>query len=224
MSPHMNTCSKQHQTFSTCKSLVVLPMPTLLHSEPSMTWPLSYDNSTKGYKLWNPQKHSIITSTDVVFEESIFPFKTPKPSQLTPKSPAALNPLPANLVLPDSDDEDEGVPPPPVPEPPPPAPVLLAPLLPLVPGPEPGPLQHAYHLPSSLQLYHLTTYAACTASWHANHCLTHQMQALTKSSNGYLLLLFSTSVSTYLAVVQVTPTGDPNTYKYVLSTPDTPHW
>ena len=30
---------------------------------------IGYDNSTKGYKLWNPLSHLTVISTDVVFEE-----------------------------------------------------------------------------------------------------------------------------------------------------------
>ena len=39
---------------------------------------VGYETSTKGYKLWNPLSHSTVISTDLVFEESIFPLKTLK--------------------------------------------------------------------------------------------------------------------------------------------------
>ena len=38
------------------------------------------------------------------------------------------------------------------------------------------------------------------------------------------ITVFNNSISAYLAVVHVTPTGDPNTYEYALSTPDGPWW
>jgi len=43
---------------------------------------VGYDNSTKGYKLWNPLSHKTVISTDVMFEESIFPL-APKSSHHT---------------------------------------------------------------------------------------------------------------------------------------------
>ena len=39
---------------------------------------IGYDPSTKGYTLWNPLSHSTVVSTDVVFEETVFPLKTEK--------------------------------------------------------------------------------------------------------------------------------------------------
>ena len=39
-----------------------------------------------------------------------------------------------------------------------------------------------------------------------------------------VVAVFNNSVSAYLATVHVTPTGDPNTYEYTISTPDGPWW
>ena len=41
-----------------------------------------YKGSTQGYKLWNPKTHKFIISTDVTFEETVFPLhtQTPNPS------------------------------------------------------------------------------------------------------------------------------------------------
>lgn len=36
--------------------------------------------------------------------------------------------------------------------------------------------------------------------------------------------MFNNSITAYLAAVHVTPTGDPNTYEYALSTPEAPLW
>ena len=71
---------------------------------------VGYDNATKGYKLWDSTSHSTVVSTDVRFEETVFPPKPPKhPSQLTfvPDHPPAPAPPPIDLVVPDSDDEDD---------------------------------------------------------------------------------------------------------------------
>ena len=50
---------------------------------------VGYDNATKGYRLWNPLTHTAMTSTDVVFEESIFPLKDPKQLQHAREHPPA---------------------------------------------------------------------------------------------------------------------------------------
>lgn len=55
--------------------------------------------------------HTTVISTDVVFEESVFPLKTPKPPPMqpsfTPEHPPTQEPDLVNLVLPDLDDEDD---------------------------------------------------------------------------------------------------------------------
>lgn len=88
---------------------------------------VGYDGSTKGYKLWNPKTRKFIVSSDVVFEETVFPLRTQTPPTQPPNQPLPSTPELVDLPLPDSDDEgdDEQPPlqppvvPPPVPELPP---------------------------------------------------------------------------------------------------------
>ena len=91
---------------------------------------IGYDNSTKGYKLWNPSSHKIVITTDVMFEEYIFPLHTLKPlnTQLSsvPEHLPLLPPKLVDLALPESDNEDDDAPQPLLapPKPPPTDPVL----------------------------------------------------------------------------------------------------
>ena len=70
---------------------------------------MGYDGPTKGYKLWDPITHKLVVSTDVIFEESVFPLHTPKPPiqpSIPPSQPPQPPPEVIDLVLLDSDDED----------------------------------------------------------------------------------------------------------------------
>ena len=75
---------------------------------------VGYDNSTKGYKLWNPLSKRTVISTDVVFEETVFPLKSTPKLPLNTPTPAPLLPsetstpsVQIDLALPESDNEDE---------------------------------------------------------------------------------------------------------------------
>ena len=75
---------------------------------------VGYDNSTKGYKLWNPSSKRTVISTDVVFEETVFPLKSTLKLPLNAPTPTPFLPsetltpsMQINLALPESDDEDE---------------------------------------------------------------------------------------------------------------------
>jgi len=48
---------------------------------------IGYNPSTKEYMLWNPLSHSTVVSTDVVFEETVFPLKTEKTATKPPSIP-----------------------------------------------------------------------------------------------------------------------------------------
>ncbi|HEV7738394.1 MAG TPA: DDE-type integrase/transposase/recombinase [Chlamydiales bacterium] len=64
---------------------------------------VGYDNQTKGYKLWDSNKRRFVVSSDVIFEEYVFPHRT-QPESLSSDSNA-------DFPLPDSDEEDPFVPP-----------------------------------------------------------------------------------------------------------------
>ena len=75
-----------------------------------------YDRSTKSYQLWNPRAQKFTISTDVVFEETIFPFHTQTPKSVQPAQPNLLRELASNpkeyvdVTLPESDNEDNNTP------------------------------------------------------------------------------------------------------------------
>ena len=161
---------------------------------------VGYDNSIKGYKLWNPLSHSTVISTNVVFEESIFPLKTlkqPCQPEFIPKCPSAPAPPLIDLVLPDSDDKDNTAH---APNPP--------------PDPLPGPLLALLQEPCYSR--HIISRRLIPASMNASPDKVQRwIPAIT---------VFNNSISAYLATVHITPTGDPNMYKYALSTPEAPYW
>ena len=157
-----------------------------------------------------------VTSTDVVFEESIFPLKHQEQPQHASEHLHAPQPSLVNLVLPDSDDEDEGAPLTPAPEPPP---ALSPPTFQIPPS------------TSQSQLPHPPLPPAAPAPRRSHRIL--RQRPLSDSPNASpdkvqrwvpAITVFNNSISAYLAVVHVTPTGDPNTYEYALSTPDGPWW
>ena len=64
---------------------------------------VGYDNETKGYHLWSAAKQCVMISSDVIFEESIFPHR----KQLLPavSKPIELTLIP--VAIPDPDDPSE---------------------------------------------------------------------------------------------------------------------
>ena len=67
---------------------------------------MGYEGSTKGYRLWNPQTHMFIVSTDVTFEENVFPLCTHSPIPSQHLSTLPPSPDYVDLAPPESDDED----------------------------------------------------------------------------------------------------------------------
>ena len=174
---------------------------------------IGYNNSTKGYTLWNPLSRKTIVSTDVVFEETVFPLHTAKsptvqPSS-TPESPPPPSPEQIELMLPESDDEDDSTAhPTSLPEPPTAAPAVppqppvsssLQPSGPSEPPPRPFSGQEQCSDPSKASPDQITCWRSNFAVW-------------------------TNTVECLLTVVKVTPAGDPNTYEYVISTPEAPVW
>ena len=52
---------------------------------------VGYEANSKGYRLWDKRSRKIVVSTDVVFDETVFPYRTqPSPSG----QPAMSNPTP----------------------------------------------------------------------------------------------------------------------------------
>ena len=171
---------------------------------------IGYDNSTKGYKLWNPSSHKIVISTDVMFEESIFPLCTPKPpnTQLSsvPEHLPLLPPKLDDLALPESNNKDDDTPQ-----------LLLAP-------PEPPPTDPV--LPSqSLSSRGPTPPAPCSTQ------IPHRIQwpdpsnvSPDKHQHFSTIAAWDNTVASYLSTVHVMPMGDPNTYEYAIRTPKADSW
>ena len=71
---------------------------------------VGYEGSSKSYKLWNPQTHSFVVSTDVTFEETIFPLRDESPRLIQPAIAPSMPPEPkeyTELTIPESDDEED---------------------------------------------------------------------------------------------------------------------
>ena len=86
---------------------------------------VGYDDKTKGYRLWNGATHRVVISSDVIFEETIFPLRrtplptptkspTPEPMLITdqPEDKGDISPEIVEIDLLDENDDHRRVPPP----------------------------------------------------------------------------------------------------------------
>ena len=204
---------------------------------------VGYDNSTKGYKLWNPSSKRTVISTDVVFEETVFPLKSTPKLPLNPPTPAP--PLPSqtsppsaeiNLALPESDDEDEH-PLPPVPSGTPGQPPTAPPASPPhnIPGavsalPDALPAQAPSASTPPIALIRrsrriqqrVVAPQPDNASPDAYH--THRAGPSILHDAPSASTVWDDSIVSYLASAQTTPAGDPTTYEYAISCLDADKW
>ena len=179
---------------------------------------VGYEGSTKGYKLWNPQTHKFIVSTDVTFKEKVFPLHTQTPNPSQPSSTLLSPPEYVDLTLPESDDEDApslpAIPAPTIPDPAvlpqqlPPAPPQLPPTTPL---PTAEPPRRSTRLTRGIRR---------PDPMNANPDRDRIQQGL----RPWIPSIWNNSADAFLAATKVTPTGDPTSYDYAMQTPEAYQW
>ena len=181
---------------------------------------VGYEPFSKGYRLWNPRTHKIVTSTDVIFDETLFPSQSkqvlsdPKSITQTPQ-PESISIIPTIPVqVQDVEPEDE-----PPEELPIPAEELPIPAEAL---PIPAPLvpirQRRVHDPPDASLI-LPNAQTCTKkginSWRANHGLYLPDNSQEPSSS------FEDSSPSLNAVLLP---GEPASYREAMRSVDQDHW
>ena len=206
---------------------------------------VGYEGSSKGYKLWDPWARKIVISTDVTFEENVFPLHI-RPAQLTqPKDLPAIPIEPkeyTNLAIPDSDDEEDNPPslttdiPTENPHSLPETPQQLS----SDPSPEPTRLSpsttscESQQLPPVIPQQPITMVQ--TAEPHRSNRVNrgiHQpdpsnanpdRERLQKGLRPWIPGIWNNSQDAFLAATYVTPAGDPTTYEYTMQIPEAIFW
>jgi transposase InsO family protein len=160
-----------------------------------------YDAHTKGYKLWDNQKHRFIVSPDATFEESIFPHRIqPTETSEQPDSPHDDNYF-TFLPVPDSDDEE-------------------------LPDPKPNPVapsnvQNPQHQPQNQQPVRRST--RITQGQHRGRP-DNASQDATRVQRSIQRRPWVANISTYLMAASVTPNGDPTSYRAATQSSEAPLW
>jgi hypothetical protein len=185
---------------------------------------VGYDTETKGYRLWNSAKRSVVISSDVEFEENVFPHrKQPIPAPSEPAPPPVPVPSPdpgdepevVDIDLNVDDDDNPG---------PPPAqhePVLQPPALPPRPPchplrpPSPPPANPQPGLRRSSRIPRLVL---------GN---PQQQRVLLRRGGAQEVSVWDNSMQAYLAAAyapQFDINGDPLLYRDALCTPEVEKW
>lgn len=63
------------------------------HSEACVL--VGYDTDSKGYRLWSKSSRKLISSTDVIFDESVFPYRSPPPTPSSSSRKPEAEPQPS---------------------------------------------------------------------------------------------------------------------------------
>lgn len=177
-----------------------------------------YEGSSKSYKLWNPQTHRFVISTDVIFEETIFPLRVepPKPSQpvIVPSAPPKPREY-AELVIPESDDEEDD-------------PLTSVPI-PDTSQTDTQPTHSTSHLPV---LPPQTIAPEPQRSTRPNRGIRRINPAnvnpdrdrIQRGLRPWVPGIWNNSQGAFLAATNLTPAGDPTTYEHAIKTPEARYW
>ena len=202
---------------------------------------VEYERASKGYKLWDPRTHKIIVSTDVVFEENVFPLHTRTLPLIQPKSIPETPPEPkecAEFAFPDSDDESDKTP----------GGIINAPIdnsrslqetsqqssdsLPQSVSTAPTPIPQDT-APDPQVTSPLTALAQeLQRSNRTNRDIRRpdplnmnpDRDRLQRSLRPWIPGVWNNSQEAFLTATNVTPAGDPTTYEYAMQSPDVIFW
>ena len=179
---------------------------------------VGYEGSSKSYKLWNPRTHRFVISTDVTFEETIFPLRIepPRPSQpvIVPSAPPEPREY-AELEIPDSDDEED------TPE------VQPHTSDPSQQDPQliPGPLQSHCPPPQTLTPELRRSTRPNRGIRRADPFNTNpDRDRFQRGLRPWVPGIWNNSQEAFLAATNLTPTGDPTTYECAIRTPEADFW
>ena len=210
---------------------------------------VGYERASKGYRLWDPRTRKIVVSTDVTFEENIFPLHTRPLPISQPKSIPETPPESrerAEFAFPDSDDEDDessgsfpSMPidnsrdshenprrsPDAVPQhisaTPTPIPQEETPNPP-VPSPHTAPAQTPHTVPTQTLRRSSRTNRGIRRPDPSN--TNPDRDRLQRSLRPWIPGIWNNSQEAFLTATNVTPAGDPTTYEYAMRIPDAIFW
>ena len=179
---------------------------------------VGYEGSSKSYKLWNPQTHRFVISTDVTFEETIFPLRVetsrPKQPVIAPSTPTEPREY-AEIEIPGSDDEGD---------------------VPATPHQTSDPSQQDSQLISSpLQSPcppSQTPIPELRRSTRPNRGIRRadpsninpDRDRFQRGLRPWVPGVWNNSQGAFLAATNLTPTGDPTTYECAIKAPDADFW
>ena len=205
---------------------------------------VGYEGSSKGDKLWDPQARKIVISTDVTFEENVFPLRI-RPTQLIQPKDLPATPVEpkeyANLAIPDSNDEEDN-------------PLSLTLDMPIEnphtlqetpqlspdPSPEPTRISQTITSRESQQPSPIIPQQPITTVQTVEPCRSNRAnrgicqpdplnanpdrECLQKGLRPWIPGIWNNSQDAFLAATYVTPVGDPTTYEYTMQIPEAIFW
>lgn len=179
---------------------------------------VGYEGSSKSYKLWSPQTHMFVPSTDVTFEETVFPLCIEHPQLSQPAIVPSAPPEPreyTELEIQDSDDKED------------------TPVVP--PHTSDSPQQDTQPISGPLQPPSPTSQTPAPEprrSTRPNRRIRRtdpsninpNRDRFQRALRPWVLGVWNNSQGAFLAATNLTPTGDPTTYEYVIKTPEADFW